>query len=115
MKRLFIYNAVNTSAIADLASFSDKMTLSSDSGFMLTEIRTTGTAKVKVSLKYATGELFSTTGFDAGIIGAGQNRLALPEPVQFDNNAVVEYTFLNKTGSTIPAENFELEFIGYKL
>lgn len=112
----FIYNVLNTALISNGATHTAQpITISAQNGFQLQEIRSTGTSKVRVLIKDTNGELFSSSAFDAGIIGAGQNKLVFNKEIIIPDKTQLEISFLNNTGSTIDANSFELQLIGFKL
>ncbi len=114
MIRPFIINQLNTADITNGNSASYNVTVSAENGFKLQEIRTTGTSKMRVSIKKSTGELFSSSPFDAGLIGAGANKLLFNEPIVLPDKEQLEIAFTNNTGSTVTANTFELQLIGTK-
>lgn len=112
--KFFVYQ-IGFASTSDGASNTTTLTLGSDANFQLNEIRTTGTGNVRVQIKETSGNQFSNSPFNANVIGAGQNGYKLSEPVILEKGTQIDVTITNNSGSTISANNFEVDLIGYKL
>jgi hypothetical protein len=84
-----------------------------DCAFEVDEIRTTGTSKVYVELKNSAGISLCNSPFNAGLIGAGNNRLMFPMPLRFSGGKTIQAVLTNNTGSNLT--DFDISFIGRKI
>lgn len=114
MNKPFIYNVVFASLI-DGSSTTTTITLGSDADFELHEIRTTGTNNVRVQIKETSGNQWSNSPFNANVIGTGINGFRLAVPFVISKATQLDVTITNNSGSTIGANNFEVDLIGYKI
>jgi hypothetical protein len=91
--------------------------IQSESDFLLTEIRTSGspagTLGLLVSIADSNGNTYNNAPWDATIIAQGTNKLVMWSPVLFPKNTQLTITFTNNTGAAIAANGFELQLIGY--
>lgn len=108
----FCYKA-RIPTIADGQTLSPQISFSNDSDFILTDLRSTGTAGVYVTLQSANGETFSNEPWHAALVGAGFNGLkVLTNPVIPANTDLVVQV-QNTSGG--PVTNFEVQLWGYKV
>ncbi|MEM3373354.1 MAG: hypothetical protein QXF76_04025 [Candidatus Anstonellales archaeon] len=108
----FIYNLLFNSTITNGSSDVKNINIGGQD-FDLYEIRTTEQSKVRVTLKTAEGNLFSSTAFDSALIGKGMNGYRLPKPLRLTANTQLVVQITNNSGASI--DNFEIMFIGEKL
>lgn len=112
--KFFVYNTV-FAAVADGASTTTSLIIGSDADFKLSEIRTTGTSRVRVQIRETSGNQFSNSPFDAAIIAGGNNGFKVLEDVIITKGSQLDVIITNNSGATIAANNFEVDFIGYKI
>jgi len=108
----FIYNLLFTSSITDGSSDTKNINIGGND-FDLYEIRTSEANKVRVLIKTAEGNLFSSSAFDSAIIGKGINGYRLPKPLRLTANTQLIVQITNNSGSTL--SNFEIDLIGEKV
>lgn len=110
--RNFYCYAVRAASIAAAGTDVQTLTFSSDTDFMLAEIRTSGTAGNLLTITDAQGAQHSNISLQTALIGAGTNKIVFPEPVNIPASSQIIISQNNSTGA--PITNQEVQFWGYQ-
>lgn len=119
MKRgkIFCYAARTATAIAAGGSLPVNINFNNDSDFVLSEIRTTGTASLRLMIAEASGRQYSNISLTAAIFGTGDNKVmfpTFPDPTLIPANTQLIVTFIDGGGAGLAA-GLEVQLWGYQV
>ena len=113
-RMFFCYN-VKATALANGATTTQKITISSESRFLLKNIRSTGTTDVFITISLQEGQQFSNSPLDSGVL-AGSNgdgiKFFPPNDIIFPKNTIIQILIDNESGNAVTEE---VQLWGHKI
>jgi hypothetical protein len=113
IKELLFNYVINSGSVGANSSTNKQLTFSSDSDFLLSEIRATGNSGINLQISLSNGQQFSSSAFATSLIGgANIPLLSFRLKVVIPKNTTMTFTFTNTTGGALTEE---VQLWGYKI